>query len=44
MWRLKKGEGLQSLGPHLSVVMIGNSDLTYASFQVCPVYSYFLIL
>ena len=34
MWRLRKGEVVPSQGPHLSVIIIGSSDLTYASFQV----------
>lgn len=33
MWRLKNGEGLASDGPQLAVIMVGSSDLTYASFK-----------
>ena len=34
MWRLRNGEGLASEGPQLAVLMVGNTDLTYASFKV----------
>lgn len=34
MWRLRHGEGLASEGPQLAVIMIGSSDLTYASLKV----------
>ena len=34
MWRLKNGEGLASEGPQLAVLMVGSTDLTYASFKV----------
>lgn len=33
MWRLRHGEGLASEGPQLAVIMIGSSDLTYASLK-----------
>ena len=36
MWRLRHGEGLVSAGPQLAVIMIGSSDLTYASLMVVP--------
>ncbi len=34
MWRLRNGEGLASVGPQLAVLMVGSTDLTYASFKV----------
>lgn len=34
MWRLRNGEGLISAGPQLAVIMLGSSDLTYASLTV----------
>ena len=34
MWRLRNGEGLAGDGPQLAVVMVGGTDLTYASFKV----------
>ncbi len=34
MWRLRNGEGLASEGPQLAVLMVGTTDLTYASFKV----------
>ncbi|DBA80381.1 hypothetical protein WJX79_002842 [Trebouxia sp. C0005] len=33
MWRLRNGEGLASEGPQLAVLMVGSTDLTYASFK-----------
>ncbi|DBB18845.1 TPA: hypothetical protein ACH3X3_000434 [Trebouxia sp. C0006] len=34
MWRLRNGEALASEGPQLAVLMVGSTDLTYASFKV----------
>ena len=34
MWRLKHGERIAAQGPQVVVIMIGSSDLIYASFKV----------